>query len=139
MNAILKPSVSLEIASAKEVQQAMANFAEVSKAWHPVAYEQGLQLWRAKRAAKESASERLSPRRRWQSRLLSRATLATLPNGQLTRRLGILGFVPIVSTVTVVSYKRLTHFKRNDRLVSIFALLAPAQRDIATVPFTAQI
>ena len=55
MNAILKPSVSLEIASAKEVQQAMANFAEVSKAWHPVAYEQGLQLWQAKRAAKESA------------------------------------------------------------------------------------
>ena len=117
----------------------MANSAEVSKAWHSVAYEQGLQLWRAKRATKGSASERLSPRRRWQSRLLSHATLATPPNGQLTPRLGILRFVRIVSTVTVVSYKRLTHFKRNDRLVSIFAPLAPAQRDIATVPFTAQI
>ena len=83
VNAILKPSVSLEIASAKEVQQAMANSAEVSKAWHPVAYEQGLQLWRAKRAAKESGSERLSPHRPSQSRLLSRANLATPPNGQL--------------------------------------------------------
>ena len=35
--------------------------------------------------------------------------------------------VRIVSTVTVISYKRLTPFKRNDRLVSIFALLAPSQ------------
>ena len=55
MNAILKPSVSLEIASAKEVQQAMANSAEVSKAWrHPLACEQVLQLWLAKLAAKKA-------------------------------------------------------------------------------------
>ena len=88
---------------------------------------------------KKRASERLSPRRRWQSCPLSRATLATPLNGQLTRRQGILIFVRIVSTVTFISYKRWTHSKRNDRLVSIFALLAPAQRDIAAVPFTAQI
>ena len=92
-----------------------------------------------KRAAKERASERLSPRRGWHSRPLSRATLATHPNGQRTRRQGILIFVRIVSTVTVISYKLLTLFKRNDRLVSIFALLAPAQRHIAAVPFTAKI
>jgi len=61
VNAILKPSVSLEIASAKEVQQAMANSAEVSKAWrHPLACEQVLQLWLAKLAAKENMSERQS-------------------------------------------------------------------------------
>ena len=68
MNAILKPSVSLEIASAKEVQQAMANSAEVSKAWrHPLACEQVLQLWLAKLAAKENMSERQSSFFSWDS------------------------------------------------------------------------
>ena len=43
------------------------------------------------------------PRRPSQSRVLSRAAnLATPPNRQLTRRLGILIFVQIVATVTVI-------------------------------------